>query len=264
MNTSMAKIAIITSTLNNEKTISRLAKSISKQTYRGFEWLVQDGGSTDRTLTIIETYKANAKIISKPDKSIYDAWNKALERCSAEYVIFLGADDFLLSNDTLEKAEKYLKENKLYFGGIYLFSEISSHYYGYRSSNFTELGKKLDLPIHAFPPPPATFYPRSALRKIGFNLKYKYHADGDMIYNLINTGKTFEGIPIDITGMGDAGVTSVSTNRLKRQLEKLAIWMKHKDQFNQIGFDRINRRKIVLRLVKDLIKECLERVKSYG
>ena len=51
------KFSIIIATLNNEKTIERNLKTIEFQTYKNYEVIVIDGGSTDRTLKIIDDFK---------------------------------------------------------------------------------------------------------------------------------------------------------------------------------------------------------------
>ena len=63
--------------------------------------LIADGGSTDKTLDIIKHEKESiANLISIEDDGIYDAWNKALDYIKDGWIIFLGADDFLLPSIT--------------------------------------------------------------------------------------------------------------------------------------------------------------------
>jgi glycosyltransferase involved in cell wall biosynthesis len=96
-------ITVITSTFNAAEHFARAAESIRGQTYRNIEWLVVDGGSTDRT---VEEIRANEDVIdywqSEPDGGIYDAWNKALPHVTGCWVMFLGADD-RLDSSWLEK-----------------------------------------------------------------------------------------------------------------------------------------------------------------
>ena len=72
------KISIITPTFNSSKTISRTIDSIVKQNYSDLEYIICDGGSTDNTKEIINSYKdkLNLTLISEPDNDIYDAMNK--------------------------------------------------------------------------------------------------------------------------------------------------------------------------------------------
>ncbi|UIN31109.1 glycosyltransferase [Microbacterium binotii] len=94
-------LSIITATYNAADTVAQLRDSIAAQSFRSFEWLVQDGGSSDETLQLLEEDRetTNLRVESEPDKGIYDAFNKAIQRATGQYVLFLGADDLL--NDDL-------------------------------------------------------------------------------------------------------------------------------------------------------------------
>ena len=62
------------------------------------EILIVDGGSTDSTMEIVKSYGVSIDYsISEKDQGIYDAWNKALKVAQGEWVMFLGADDYILS-----------------------------------------------------------------------------------------------------------------------------------------------------------------------
>jgi glycosyltransferase involved in cell wall biosynthesis len=68
-----------------------------------------DGGSTDRTADIIRGFGDHISYWeSKPDNGIFDAWNKALEHVTGTWVIFLGADDRLWSEQVLEQVHSGL------------------------------------------------------------------------------------------------------------------------------------------------------------
>lgn len=92
-------ITVITATFNASEHLPRLAESLRKQTCKSFNWIIADGGSTDRTLSII---KANEDIVTTvidgPDFGIYDALNKAILKVDTAYYLVLGADDVLHSN----------------------------------------------------------------------------------------------------------------------------------------------------------------------
>jgi glycosyltransferase involved in cell wall biosynthesis len=96
-------ISIITAVFNGEKFLEETIQSIINQTYDNVEYIIIDGGSTDATLDIIKKYEDRIDYwVSEPDKGIYDAWNKALRVAKGEWIMFVGADDFL-SQDALEK-----------------------------------------------------------------------------------------------------------------------------------------------------------------
>lgn len=116
-------ISIITATYNAAASISCLLDSLTSQTFRDFELVLQDGDSRDDTVALVESRSADIphlSLVSEPDKGIYDAWNKAVARVRGEWVIFLGADDSLVSESTLMVAYGILRalpENVLFCPG---------------------------------------------------------------------------------------------------------------------------------------------------
>ena len=107
----MMKYSIITASYNGEQYIERLLASILGQSYPNFEWLVQDGGSSDRTVELLRKYSdPRIRLQTEPDKGIYDAWNKGVARCTGDWAIFLGADDMFVSEHVLAKCHRYLKQ----------------------------------------------------------------------------------------------------------------------------------------------------------
>ena len=97
-------IAFVVAVFNGGRTLSRTLDSLATQTQRPDQVIVMDGGSTDGTQAILArrgdvvTYWHSAR-----DTGIYDAWNKALAHVTADWVAFLGADDFLVENTVLER-----------------------------------------------------------------------------------------------------------------------------------------------------------------
>ena len=77
------KISIITATYNSAATVRDTIESVLRQTYQDVEYIVKDGGSTDDTLSICQEYetqfKGRMRIISCPDKGLYDAMNVGIE-----------------------------------------------------------------------------------------------------------------------------------------------------------------------------------------
>ncbi|MEG6548837.1 glycosyltransferase [Desulfocurvibacter africanus] len=104
--------SIITATFNAAKSFPVLLDSLAAQTCCDFELVVQDGGSSDDTLAVVESYAARlpaVAILSEPDSGIYDAWNRAVSRARGEWLIFLGADDYLMEPGTLTEAMDLLR-----------------------------------------------------------------------------------------------------------------------------------------------------------
>lgn len=92
---------IITVSYNNGKTISQTIQSVLSQTFSGFEYLVIDGGSTDETLGLLESFGEQISWVSEADNGIYDAMNKGWKRAKGQWIAFLNADDFYENNQVL-------------------------------------------------------------------------------------------------------------------------------------------------------------------
>ena len=89
-----AKITVITVCLNAAQTIGAAIRSVLSQTYPELEYIVVDGGSTDGTMDIVSRYSGSiTKVISEPDKGIYDAINKGITISTGDVIGILNADD---------------------------------------------------------------------------------------------------------------------------------------------------------------------------
>lgn len=99
----MPFFSIITVVFNAEAVVEATARSLQSQTFRDFEWIVIDGGSSDRTLDVIQPFLAEGRdtVISEADRGVYDAMNKGLRLAKGEVVQFLNAGDRLAYNTVL-------------------------------------------------------------------------------------------------------------------------------------------------------------------
>ncbi len=97
------KISVITVCYNAEQEIERTINSVLNQTYDNVEYIIVDGKSTDLTIDIINKYSSYiSKIISEPDKGIYDAMNKGIRNADGDWVIMMNAGDIFSSDDVIE------------------------------------------------------------------------------------------------------------------------------------------------------------------
>ena len=94
--------SIITVTYNAAGVLAPTLESVQEQSFRDFEYLVIDGASTDDTLRLVDDAQIpTAKVWSEPDKGLYDAMNKAIDRAQGKYLIFLNAGDAFATAETL-------------------------------------------------------------------------------------------------------------------------------------------------------------------
>lgn len=163
------KISIITVCLNSAATIRGAIESVLAQEYPDREHIVVDGGSTDGTLDIIAEYAGRIdKVISGPDRGIYDALNKGLAAASGDVIGVLHADDLYESQDVLTAVAQTFgatPQAEVVFGDVVFVKSgdlvrVIRHY---SSKSF----RPWKLRFGWMPPHPASFLRRSAYMRAG-------------------------------------------------------------------------------------------------
>ena len=122
--------SVITVCFNASNNINNCLLSLYGQTFRNFEHIIQDGQSSDKTITKIKHFNDERSLIrSENDAGIYDGLNKGIERCSGKYILILHSDDILHNKNILEKLFKFINANqhpKVILSGIEFF-DINDH-----------------------------------------------------------------------------------------------------------------------------------------
>ena len=107
------KFTVFTPTFNRKELLEKLYKSLQKQTYKDFEWLIVDDGSTDGTKEKVEQFlcekKLDIKYYFKENGGKQRAYNFATEKANGELFICLDSDDKYVENG-LETILKYWKK----------------------------------------------------------------------------------------------------------------------------------------------------------
>lgn len=104
--------SVITVTYNAEKVLPATLRSVREQRFDSYEHLIIDGASTDRTLEIARNGAPESqRLVSSPDRGLYDAMNKALDMARGDYVVFLNAGDTFHAPDTLRRIADTILDN---------------------------------------------------------------------------------------------------------------------------------------------------------
>ena len=102
-------LSIITVCYNAAEDLKKTMESVLAQTFCDYEYIIQDGGSTDSTSALVEQYSELFKkrgisltFVSEKDGGIYDAMNRALQHCNGKWVQYMNAGDYYHSEQVLE------------------------------------------------------------------------------------------------------------------------------------------------------------------
>lgn len=175
----MPKLTVITIVYNNVRDIERTIKSVISQTHKKIEYIIIDGKSTDGTLEVIEKYKTRiSKIVSEPDKGIYDAMNKGLALAKGDYVLFMNSGDEIYDEHTVEAVFASAQGADIYYGETEMYND-----------NWESLGRRRHEAPEEFSwksfrfgmniSHQAIYIKRSIT--LPYDLKYKYSSDIDWI-----------------------------------------------------------------------------------
>lgn len=104
----MPKFSIVIPVYNVEKYIGRCLDSVFNQTFKDYEVIVVDDGSTDKSIEIVKEYDVN--VITSKHVSVSEARNIGEKKATGEYLLFLDSDDYW-DKDLLKEITKSLENN---------------------------------------------------------------------------------------------------------------------------------------------------------
>lgn len=185
----MKKISVITVCLNSEKTLERCVTSVVNQPYENLEYIVIDGGSTDRTVEIIKEYENQISYwVSEPDGGIYDAMNKGIAASTGEIVAFLNSDDWYEDNIIHKINDAFQRNIEILCSDVWLHKKdgvVSTH-----CAEDSSLGKYRVPATYCHQ---GIFAHKNLFVKYGmFDLKYRICADYDWQLRLLEKRVHFE------------------------------------------------------------------------
>ena len=99
-------ISVVTASYNHGSFLDACIESVGKQSYRNFEHIVCDGGSSDGTVNVLKKYP-HLKWVSEPDRGQSHALNKAINMAQGEYIFWLNSDDEMLPGALKDVAETF-------------------------------------------------------------------------------------------------------------------------------------------------------------
>jgi len=203
------KISIITVCFNSESTIKDTLESVKKQDYLDIEYIIIDGGSIDNTLKIINHYdKIITKVISEPDKGLYDAMNKGIKLATGDLIGILNSDDIFHDNSVLKSVAKFHNKNPVdaSISDVLYKNNNGKIVRKYSANNWTpEKLKSAFMPPHA-----GIFFKKNLFKDYGYyQLDYQIAADFELITRFFLKNKiTWKYLNINTTIMLAGGISS--------------------------------------------------------
>lgn len=223
----MAKISVITVSFNSAKTIEQTIMSVVSQKGVDWEYIIIDGGSTDETLAIANRYRDYlAKIISGPDKGLYDAMNKGIMLATGDIIAILNADDFFKDSTVLSKiSDTFEKEGvEAVYGDVEYFNRNDPN----ERMRYWKAGRYSSKKLSAgwIMPHPSFFAKRDVYNKFGyFNLDFNIAADYELLLRFLKNNIKTAYIPKALVCMREGGHSAKSlSQRIRGWKELKAAW----------------------------------------
>lgn len=237
----MVVFSIITCTYNAESVLQRTLDSVLEQTYSHVEHIIVDGASTDATLDMVEAYKLKSdaedwchevRVKSEPDRGLYDAMNKGIQRATGQYVLFLNAGDTFPSADTLELVAESVGEGEEPPAVLYGDTDVvdnDGHFLRHRRLSpprrlIWRSFMKGMLVCHQ------AFYARTDLAKVTpYNLHYRFSADVDWCIRIMRLARRrrlpMRNVGAVVVNFLDGGMTT--TNHRASLKERFHVMAHH-------------------------------------
>lgn len=220
INVRRPKVSIITVVYNGVKTLEETINSVLKQTYPNIEYIIIDGGSSDKSIDIIKSYAEHiTHWVSEKDNGIYDAMNKGIKASTGDLIGIINSDDWYEPNAVENVVKAYAANPGIdVFHGLLRFVDsqgnfksIAGHHISFISSGMIE---------H-----PTCFISTKLYKQIGlFDTQYKAAADYDFINRAVKHKANFLFIDAIIANFRVGGITSTAIS----VQEELLLKYKHR------------------------------------
>jgi glycosyltransferase involved in cell wall biosynthesis len=211
---------IITISFNSRNTINKTLESIRKARKYFGNYIVIDGGSTDGTLTVLQANNdIITQILSEKDQGISDAFNKGIKLATADYILLLNSDDWLIDGQLKQLINMIDANDEI----------ICTQMYSYWSDlqyNGSFKSKPNNLPKHSSVLHPGALIGREVYNKVGlYDLNMKIAMDYDLFCRCDVAGISFRVIDLPLVGFREGGTSA--RNIFKIRLESYKIRNKY-------------------------------------
>ncbi|MCR4556457.1 MAG: glycosyltransferase [Saccharofermentans sp.] len=195
------RYSIITINYNNRDGLLKTIESVVSQSYKDFEYIVIDGGSTDGSRKVIEEFSDRIDYwVSEPDKGIYNAMNKGIIAAHGDYLNFMNSGDCFYDKEVLSNTIPYLTADIVH-GKLYYFDLKERSVYLKDSPNMFHF---YDNTLNH----QASFISRKLFANSLYDEKYKIVSDWKFfIEKLVIQNCSFASMPVKVGLFEEGGIS---------------------------------------------------------
>jgi glycosyltransferase involved in cell wall biosynthesis len=205
------RLSVVTVCFNSAQTIEATLASVANQIDAEVEHIVVDGASTDGTAAILQAHRQQlARVISEPDRGIYDAMNKGVRVATGDVIGFLNADDVYPHNEVLSTVARIMADEHLdaLFGDVEFFRPKNQDRTVRRYSSARFRPDRIAwgwMPAH-----PALFVRREVFERVGgFRTDYRIAGDFEFVARAFGKGELrYRHIPEVLVRMQSGGIST--------------------------------------------------------
>ena len=187
-------ITVVTIALNAASALPLTLESVIAQDYGNLEIAVVDGMSWDGTGRVLDRYAPLVdSIVVEEDAGIYHAMNRAAERATKDFVIFMNAGDQFFCEDAISRMVRGVREDTDIFYGNHIYDFARLELFK-RSADFSLISERLaagrvDIDwLESIPCHQATFTRTALLRKMRFDTRLRVSADHELLFRAHEAG----------------------------------------------------------------------------
>jgi len=136
------KVTVVIPVYNSEKFLRESIESVLNQTWKNFEIIAIDDGSTDKSLEILQQFSDKITVLSQPNQGLAAALNAGIKKIHGKWFKWFSPDDVLYPNaiETLVTEAKKLPENTIVYSNWDLIDEQNKRLHSFSESNYNDLG----------------------------------------------------------------------------------------------------------------------------
>ena len=188
----MNRVSILLPVYNDEKFIFRSISSILNSTYKNFELVVVNDGSTDNTSEIINQFQdSRIRVYKKMNTGLIDSLNYGLTKCNSDIIMRMDGDDEIIETKIDIQLKSFLKNNSILHGtGAKIIDNNSKEIHTVRvKENHNEIINCLNKLNTSLVHPSIMFYKDAILKSGGYDSKFEVAEDYELYHRISRIGK---------------------------------------------------------------------------